>query len=81
MLDHTGEDSCICPGWMEAVEEAPAFVQVVHLLTATAATAGSGRAPSTTGFRTGHGPGSTKTVTPRSSTILANGTEGLTMMK
>lgn len=68
-------------GWKFPVEEAPAFVQVVHLLTATAATAGSGRELSATGFRTGHDPGSTKTVTPRSSTVLANGTDVLTMMK
>ena len=66
--------------WKLLVEEVRASVQVVQLLTETAATAGSWR---TTGFRTGHDSGSTKPVGSSSSTrlIVADVPEVLTTKK
>lgn len=63
----------------------PASVQVVQLLTETAATAGSWRTALliALGFRTGHGSGPTKPVASSSSArlIVADVPEVLTMKK
>lgn len=69
-------------GWKLPVEESPDSVEVVQLLTETAATAGSWRTTLlTTGFITGHDSGSIKVVasSSRARLIVVDGLEVLTM--
>lgn len=72
----------ILVGWKLPVEESSASVQVVRLLTETAATAGSWRTTLlTTGFRTGRDSTSIKPVasSSRARLIVVDGLEVLTM--